>query len=197
MPTWSSTTAAFLLFLPQPLPSHPSPGRSQMTCSSTLLSLCPSLFGSLADSSWLRFHGSSLFGSRLVSLQSSSYQLVQSAVSDILSSSLTSSCPFSQRCKTSSSKGQKPCLSETTSGPLGQGKTPVTRPLGSLPPQVSHNTHGLNGSLGAPVHCSCCPLCHGASAGFPEQVKSYYYYYYFLSFCLFWGCSRGTWRFPG
>ena len=25
----------------------------------------------------------------------------------------------------------------------------------------------------------------------------FYFYFYFLSFCLFWGCSHNTWRFPG
>lgn len=82
--------------------------------------LVPSLFWLPCRPPLPLFNGFSLSDSSLVSLWSTSSQPAWSAVSDI--PSLTSSCPFVHPCL-SASKYQTAHLSETSSGPLGQGKT--------------------------------------------------------------------------
>lgn len=82
--------------------------------------LVPSLFWLLCRPPLPLFNGFSLSDSSLVSLWSSSTQPAWPAVSD--TPSLTSSCPRVHPCL-SASEYQAPHLSETSSGPLGQGKT--------------------------------------------------------------------------
>ena len=124
--------------------------------------LMPSLFGLPCRPPLPHFNDFSLSGSSLVSLWSSSHQ------PDVPPPSLASSCPFVQRCL-SSSKLQTH-LSETSSGPVGQGKNPVTRPLGPLPPQLFHNTHCLRRSLG---HLSEVYHVTVSELGFPNRMVKF------------------------
>lgn len=104
----------------------------------------PSLFWLPCRPPLSLFNGFSLSDCSLVSLWSSSSQPAWSAVSDI--PSLTSSCQFVHPCL-SASKYQTPHLSETSSGPLGQGRL-CHQTRGPLPSQLSLNTHCVYGSLG-------------------------------------------------